>query len=145
MDFRDFHTLAVALAAGATEAEWRSAVSRGYYAAFHVAGDLLRSLGFTVPRADAAHGYLWLRLRNSGHPDVSAAGQDLNDLRRQRNRADYDRSPPVTRANATKLVQLAGEVIRALDAATLEPARTQITDAMKVYERDVLKNVTWHP
>jgi hypothetical protein len=31
------------------------------------------------------------------------------------------------------------------DAARLEPIRTQITDAMKIYERDVLKTVTWHP
>ena len=31
-----------------------------------------------------------------------------------------------------------------LDAARLDPVRTQITDTMKVYERDVLKDVTWH-
>jgi hypothetical protein len=31
------------------------------------------------------------------------------------------------------------------EAAAVEPIRTQITDAMKIYERDVLKDVTWHP
>ena len=34
---------------------------------------------------------------------------------------------------------------RHLDAAAVEPVRTQVTDAMKVYERDVLHDVTWHP
>jgi hypothetical protein len=51
----------------------------------------------------------------------------------------FARSAAVTR------VQLAHQIIAALDAATAEPTRTQITDAMKVYERDVLQEVTWHP
>jgi hypothetical protein len=32
----------------------------------------------------------------------------------------------------------------ALDGV-VEPTRTQITDAMKIYERDVLQDITWHP
>jgi uncharacterized protein (UPF0332 family) len=55
MNGRDFLPLATQLAGGTTEAEWRSAVSRAYYAAFHVARRLLSELGFTVPRADRAH------------------------------------------------------------------------------------------
>src|SRR5262249_460451 len=54
MDFRDYLTLARTLAGGATEAEWRTASSRAYYAAFHVARELLADLGFRVPQADRA-------------------------------------------------------------------------------------------
>ena len=36
MNWRDFLSLAARLAGGATEADWRTAVSRAYYAAFHV-------------------------------------------------------------------------------------------------------------
>src|SRR2546425_546453 len=57
MDFRDSLILATPLAAGSTEAEWRSAVSRAYYAPFHVARRLLFGCGFQVPPADRAHGY----------------------------------------------------------------------------------------
>jgi hypothetical protein len=46
---------------------------------------------------------------------------------------------------ATQQLQAARSIIQTLDAARSEPTRTQITDAMKVYERDVLKTVTWHP
>jgi hypothetical protein len=42
-------------------------------------------------------------------------------------------------------IQVATDVIRILDAATAEPTRTQITDEMKRYERDVLRTVTWRP
>ncbi len=74
MNFRDFLTVAATLAAGSTEADWRSSISRAYYAAFHVACDLLRDLHFTVPNSERAHAYLWLRLSNSGHSDVRNAG-----------------------------------------------------------------------
>jgi hypothetical protein len=57
---RDFLAIARQLASGSTEAEWRSAISRAYYATFHVARELLEDLSFAVPRADRAHVYLWL-------------------------------------------------------------------------------------
>jgi uncharacterized protein (UPF0332 family) len=145
MNWRDFLTLASRLPGGTTEADWRTAISRAYYAAFHVARELLSDLRFTVPRADRAHQYLVYRLSNSGEPAVEQAGRNLETLRRLRNRADYDDAPPVTQPQAAAAVPLAEGVIRALDDARQEPARTQIVDAMIVYERDVLHDVTWRP
>ena len=90
---RDFLDQAAAWVTGWEEADWRSAVSRGYYAAFHTARRLLQHCGFVVPRAESSHAYLWLRLSNTGHPDVVIAGHDLNDVRQARNWADYDLDP----------------------------------------------------
>jgi uncharacterized protein (UPF0332 family) len=140
-----FLVLANRLAAEATEADWRTAVSRAYYAAFHVARHLFVALQFTVPRADRAHQYLVFRLSNCGEAAVEQAGRSLETLRRLRNRADYDETPPLTKHQATAAVQLAESIIHALDTAQQEPARTQIRDAMIAYERDVLHDVTWHP
>jgi uncharacterized protein (UPF0332 family) len=145
MNARDFLTLAQGLARQSAEAEWRTAVSRAYYAAFHVARDLLEGLGFTVPHADAAHGYLWLRLANSGNPQTVQAGNDLNAPRRDRNVADYELRRTILQGVALSRIGLASDVIRILDAATAEPTRTRITDEMKRYERNVLRNVTWRP
>jgi uncharacterized protein (UPF0332 family) len=145
MNFREYLPLAATLAAGTTRAEWRTAVSRAYYAAFHVARELLTSLGFHPPQGDRAHGYLWIRVANAGVGAVQVAGNRLNLLRRERNRADYDAHVSVTQVMATDGVRVAEEIIRVLDAAAVEPVRTQITDAMKVYERDVLHDVTWRP
>jgi uncharacterized protein (UPF0332 family) len=145
MNWRDFLPLATRLAGGTTEAEWRSAVSRGYYAAFHVARRLFSDLKFLVPRADRAHQYLVFRLSNSGEPAVEQAGRDLETLRRLRNRADYDESPKITQPQASAAIQMAEGIIQILDAARLDPARTQITDTMIAYERDVLHDVTWQP
>lgn len=145
MNWRDFLPLATRLAAGATEADWRTAVSRAYYAAFHVARQLLADLNFAVPRADRAHQYLVFRLSNSGEPAVEQAGRDLDTLRRLRNRADYDDAPPLTQSQATAAARLAEGITQALDAARQEPARTRARDAMIVYERDILHDVTWQP
>ncbi|HEY7423699.1 MAG TPA: HEPN domain-containing protein, partial [Gemmataceae bacterium] len=145
MNAHDFLSLAHLLAARPEEAAWRSAISRGYYAAFHVARLLLEDLGFTVPRADRAHGYLWLRLANCSDASVQDTGSKLNLLRRHRNQADYDLAAAFTQAFAQGRVRTAELIIQALVAAAIEPTRTQITDAMKIYERDVLHDVTWHP
>lgn len=145
MNSRDFLTLAQRLLADSSEAGWRSAVSRAYYAAFHCARELLENLGFTVPRGDRAHGYLWLRLSNCGDPQLQNAGGALNTLRQDRNRADYDLHRPLTQANAVRCVRAAEQIILLLDTAVTGSTRTLITDTMKIYERDVLKEVTWHP
>jgi uncharacterized protein (UPF0332 family) len=145
MNWRDFLLLATRLAAGSSEADWRTAVSRAYYAAFHVARRLLADLQFAVPRADRAHQYLVFRLSNSGEAAVEQAGRDLETLRRLRNRADYDDAPPLTQPQAAAAVRVAEGIVQALDAARQGPPRTRIRDAMIVYERDVLHDVTWHP
>jgi hypothetical protein len=98
-----------------------------------------------VPRGDQAHAYLWLRLSNCGDPQVQLAGSDLNALRRDRNRADYDVDQTLIQPDALQQVQTARRIIQVLDTAGGEPTRTQITDTMKIYERDVLQDVTWQP
>ena len=145
MNWRDFLVLASRLAAATTEADWRTAVSRAYYAAFHIARRLFVDLRFTVPRADRAHQYLVFRLSNSGQGVVEQAGRDLDTLRRLRNRADYDETPAITQSQAVAAVQIAEAIINTVDASGLEPVRTRIRDGMVVYERDVLHDVTWKP
>ncbi len=144
MDPLLFLTQAQRLAATAAEEDWRTATSRAYYAAFHVARVFLTNLGFTVPNAERAHAYLWLRLQNCGEPTVQQAGVILNDLRRQRTWADYDLSHSFVKTRAQAAVQDATRLIQILNAV-VEPTRTQVMNAMKDYERLVLQDVTWHP
>ena len=144
MNPRDLLDVANDLVTGLREADWRSAVSRAYYAAFHVARLLLRQCGFVVPRTDQAHSYIWLRLSNCGHPDIVKAGSDLRDLRSERNAADYDLDWPFPQPAALGDVQTAEDVIKLLDQVpTLPHVQQQITDAIRLYERDVLRQVTW--
>jgi len=145
MNPRDFRTLAFTLVGNNDEADLRSSISRAYYAAFHVASDFFTALGFRVPNAEQAHAYLWLRLSNCGDPHVVRGGRRLNRLRQQRNLADYDLRQPVSSTSALYEVQEGDEIIDLLDSLSAGFRLTQIRDAMIVYERDVLKDVTWRP
>jgi uncharacterized protein (UPF0332 family) len=141
----DFLVLAETWIRNATEAEWRSAVSRAYYGAFHAARRLMHDLGFVVPRAERAHAYLWLRLSNCGEAAVVRAGAELNSLRSDRNRADYDVERTIHQADALLQVQTARRILQVLDSARIEPTRTAIAEAIKNSERDILSEVTWKP
>jgi uncharacterized protein (UPF0332 family) len=144
MNVKDFLAVADELLDGSTEASWRSAVSRAYYAAFHAARDLLRRCGFSIPRADQAHAYPWLRLANCGRIDVQSAGAELHELRQARNWADYDLDRPFGHLHAANQVGAATDLIRLLDDLAATPAiLAQVIDVLRVYERDVLREVTW--
>lgn len=143
MNGRDFLDTARHLASQGGEADGRSAVSRAYYAAFHAARDLLAALRFQTPRADRAHNYLYVRLNNCGDSRVGTAAFLLQKLRGLRNQADYDVGRPFIPADATKAIADAERILQTLDVLT--PAeRTQITDAMKLYEQQI-SDVTWQP
>lgn len=146
MDETGFLDVADALSTGSHESEWRSAISRAYYAAFHKARRLLRQSGFNVPRGDQSHAYLWFRLSNAGQPDVMDAGTELGRLRSARNWADYDFDVPVDSWTAIDHVRIAADIIELLDDLGKEATiLTRVIDAIKIYERDVLRQVTWHP
>ena len=143
MNGRDFLPAARRIANGTDEADWRSAASRAYYAAFHAARDLLSALRFRTPRADRAHNYLYARLNNCGEPSVRKAATLLNILRTLRNVADYDVRSPFSARDAASSVRDAGETHPILDALT-PTQRTQIAGAMKVYEQQI-GDMTWRP
>jgi uncharacterized protein (UPF0332 family) len=146
MNPREFLDVADDLAAGIREGDWRSAVSRAYYAAFHVARRLLRGGGFVVPSGDQVHAYCWLRLSNAGHPDVQEAGRGLSDLRTERNESDYDIDFPFPHADAVDAAHRADKIIKLLELVAADSVLlAQVVAAVRVYERDVLVQVTWRP
>ncbi len=146
MNPHDFLDLAGELAAGIRESDWRTATGRAYYATFHVARALFRRCGFDVPQAERSHSYLAFRLSNSGHPNVERAGRTFARLRHSRNQADYDLSLPILHHDAHDRVMAAMDIIKILeDLAAMPTLLAQVVDAIKTYERDVLREVTWRP
>jgi hypothetical protein len=139
----DFLRLADAWAQGANEAIWRSAVSRAYCGGFHVARDFLASLGFRVPRADQAHAYLWRRLMNCQDTQVEKVGSTLNQLRGDRNWADYRIERDLLQAESRLKIQLARASAGVLTSISDTARLDAITAAIRDYERDILREETW--
>ncbi len=83
-------TVAAELAAGASKAHHRRAVSRAYYGAFHVARRVLQELGVRLPKGEQVHAKAVYCLHGCGDVNSAAAASELVALRTERNRTDYD-------------------------------------------------------
>ena len=138
MDPRDFHTLASSLAAGKTAAEFRSAISRSYYAVFNVGAEILRGMGFVIGKGAAAHAEVERCLSNSGDAEVAAVGAELGALHSRRNRSDYhlDRTDVESDKTARAIVTQAAQMIRALDDSFSGARRTQLQTTIRQWRRD---------
>lgn len=86
---REFLSVAHQISEINTEAAYRSAISRAYYAAFHKGLEVLETIG-TSPRAGSGgHEDVYRFLLNSGTVQVKRAGALLNSLKTVRTKADY--------------------------------------------------------
>ena len=142
MSPREFLSLADRLLGETTEADWRTAISRAYYAAFHESRELLASWGFVIRQADQAHTGVSRRLTCSGSPQLVNLGRSLSDLKRMRNVADYDLHCTITRQGACDEVLKVNRLLTAHTAFTDNERRLAI-EGIRRYERDVLREVTW--
>jgi hypothetical protein len=144
MDPHEFLRVAAEWATGTCEAEWRSAVSRAYYAAYHVGRQVLTRAGFAIPEGPAGHGAVWLRLANAGQLDIANAGNALRLLRMFRNRADYELGTPFLQKLAISQTEAAQNIVQILDQLAQTPAvLAQVVAAIRVYEENVLRDVTY--
>ena len=141
MDPDDFISLAGKLAATANsdEAVYRTAVSRAYYGAFHLAASLLGELGFSAPRTANAHVFVQHHLNGSGQSSACIAASLLSDLHAARNRADYqlDRDTAGTHAVALLCVETAHEIRTALLECSQPPMREQVRKGIAAYVKRI--------
>jgi uncharacterized membrane-anchored protein len=126
MDGRAFLAVAQRLAQEATEADWRSAAGRAYYALLQEGRSALERWGFSIPPRDWLHAFVRLRFVGAAHPDCQGMGRSLDELSILRNQADYRLSTPGRFANpraAQQAVQKARAAITLLDAIEGDAAR----------------------
>jgi hypothetical protein len=126
MDGRALFDVARELAAGSSEAHWRSSVGRSYYALLHEVLGMLRRWGFSIPPRDKVHTFARLKLVYSTDPDLKRIGLTLEALGRLRNTADYQLSmsgPFVSARIAVQALADAEVAVALLDALNANPAR----------------------
>jgi uncharacterized protein (UPF0332 family) len=141
MDANNFIALAgkLAVMSHADEAAYRTAVSRAYYGAFHVARLFLTELGFEPVANANVHAFVRHYLSGSRHRDARLAAAELADLQQARNRADYQLDNPDvgSRAYAMVSVERATRIISALDRCQAREARDSIRQGIAEYERRI--------
>ena len=104
MDGRAFLNVAEELSRGATEAHWRAAAGRAYYALMLEGRDLLHRWGFDPPPRENVHSFVRLRLLYAADVDLKRIGRTLERLVLSRNMADYQLELPGEFASATRSI-----------------------------------------
>ncbi len=136
MSPREFHHLALQLVNESSPAHLRTAVSRAYYAAFHVGVEILSSMGFRISTGTAGHGEVRHLLNNTGDPEISKVGSQISDLHSKRLDADYRlyKKSTENKKTANALVKQAGRMIAILDTRCSGSERSRIITAIKEYK-----------
>jgi len=125
----DFIALAGWIAAsGKDAARCRSAISRAYYGAFHLALDFIEGLGCTIHRNASAHVQVYRLLKASGQSPAAEAGALLEAMHHDRINADYRlKNATVESQSVAKLrVEMAARIHSALKDCRAEPIRSAI-------------------
>jgi hypothetical protein len=102
MDGRAFLEVARELASGATEAHWRTAAGRAYYALMLEGRASLQRWGFVATPRENVHTFVRLRFLYAGDPDLKQVGWALDRLSQLRNEADYRPTSSGSFATATQ-------------------------------------------
>jgi hypothetical protein len=126
MNGREFLQSARDLLARPSEANWRSATGRAYYALLHEGRVALDRWGFPLPPRQDIHPFVRLRFSYANQPDMRRVGDTLDKLARWRNEADYRLATAGRFANdtdATEAARLAQDAINILDQVEADPAR----------------------
>jgi hypothetical protein len=126
MDGRAFLQSARDLLAVPSEANWRSAAGRSYYALLHEGRVILDRWGFSLPPRESLHSFVRLRFDYAAHPELKQVGDAVGQLGRLRNQADYRLDVPGPFGSATvsaQSVDLAQDAIDLLDAIDADPVR----------------------
>jgi uncharacterized protein (UPF0332 family) len=122
-------------ARGATEAHWRTAVGRAYYALMLEVRDAMTSWGISQPVPSQVHQMVRRRLFTSSDADAKRIAITLDDLRESRNRADYETEVPHEFASAvggSQSVQWASDALKRFDAIVADiPRRDKIAAEIK--------------
>jgi uncharacterized protein (UPF0332 family) len=105
-------------------AQFRSAISRAYYAAFLVADLFLKQMALPV-RNREQHKIVQERLEAGNDIPIKTAASRLALLRSRRKDADYKMSvrPEETADCAIRSIRMAGDIIRELDRCAIRSPR----------------------
>jgi hypothetical protein len=126
MDGRDFLPVAQSASRGPSEAYWRTAVSRAYYAVMLELRDAFIRWGLSAPPQPFVHVAVRQRVYTSRDADMKGIGRMLDVLRDLRKLADYDTSTVrqfKDNAEAVAAVQRARDALALLDAIQADQPR----------------------
>jgi uncharacterized protein (UPF0332 family) len=121
-----------------TPENYRTAISRAYYAAFHVGVEALKAIGINPSEGPAGHGQVANCLGASGDSDPQKASAKLKTLHGRRRKADYAINDPrvETRREADHACLESNGIIEQINKLINESAKDAIKSEIKKVARE---------
>ena len=140
MQPNEFLTVALDLARGSSSAAAkRTAVSRAYYASYHIGANVIKTLGGRVGGGSSAHGKVFGSLCGCGVTEVEKLGEKIKSLHGWRRKADYLlKDEKVEKdSNVERRLRDATEIINNLEKICLSSSqKDQIKEGILKYLKD---------
>jgi len=133
MNGRDFLDCARRYSIASAEGDWRTAVSRAYYAVFHHFRDWLLSKNGRLGSGWQSHSSLYLGLANCGIASNRVIADRIDELRKSRTYADCDLWRKVTATTASRAVDDADAIFADFQTALQATPAQQIADGARNY------------
>ena len=140
MNPKEFQYLASRLAEhGEFPSDFRTAISRSYYAVYNLGISLLNEMGFPVPKTIDAHVLMRRHFDNSGDIELIEAAEKIKNLKTKRKHADYDldRHDVEKKQNAKTIVHSADRLIQAMDKCCNGSNRGQIIKSIQNWKNSI--------
>jgi len=115
MDAREFFVLAQELMQGHREVDYRSAVSRAYYSAFHACRTLLKNIPNLPGSIGTSHQRVIDELLSHSDKQINSLGNKLKVARDLRQKADYQLERAFSRYEASRLLSQVQKILSEVD------------------------------
>ena len=113
-DWHEYITLAEKLVLEQNEANLRSAISRTYYGVFCISRNKKGYKNYTLKQGENIHWKVINEYKNSEKPNETLVGKYLDELRRDRNNADYKEDKNIHKGLAERAIFKAKQVLEML-------------------------------
>jgi uncharacterized protein (UPF0332 family) len=135
MDSMDFLNFAKDLLKNDKPINYRTAINRSYYAAYHVAVNLLEKSDVPIPKSGSGHGVVRRYLGNCGIKVIEEAQSKLSNLYSDRIKADYKLTNKAVekKANAIKAIYSSENIITTFDKYNSKGNRKKMSEGIKDY------------
>ena len=122
---------------GVFASEFRTAISRSYYAVYNLGISLLKEMDFIIPVDSNAHKAVYYHFNNSGDSLLIEVATKIDDLRTKRNHADYDLDRPYVekKQNAKAIVHSADRLIQTMEKQCTGKNRSQIIKSIQDWRK----------
>lgn len=113
-DWRDYLKLSDELAKRTDEASWRSSISRAYFGAWCIARNKKGYKDYETKAKENIHWLVINAYKGEKYKSLRKAGWNLDELRKNRNDADYNEDRLIDKDVAERMLILAKQVLTSL-------------------------------